>query len=65
MECLKDIYQGDYSGEVRNDLAHGFGKIEFKDSSSYEGFLFDEYHGEGKFIFSDEGIEVNGPWSLL
>ena len=53
----KDIYQGNYSGEVRNDLAHGFGKIEFKDGSSYEGgFLFDEYHGEGKFIFSDEGF---------
>ena len=62
MECLKDIYQGNYSGEVRNDLAHGFGKIEFKDGSSYEGgFLFDEYHGEGKFIFSDEGLlRVNG-----
>ena len=29
----KDIYQGNYSGEVRNDLAHGFGKIEFKDGS--------------------------------
>ena len=59
----KDIYQGNYSGEVRNDLAHGFGKIEFKDGSSYEGgFLFDEYHGEGKFIFSDEGF-VEGKWT--
>ena len=64
LECLKRIFIKEITLEkVRNDLAHGFGKIEFKDGSSYEGgFLFDEYHGEGKFIFSDEGF-IEGKWA--
>ncbi len=58
----KDIYQGNYSGEVRNDLAHGFGKIEFKDGSSYEGgFLFDEFMAKVNSFFLMKGLlRVNG-----
>ena len=53
----KHSYQGTYTGDVRNDMAHGFGKLEFKDGSNYEGgFLFDEFHGGGKFTFSHGGV---------
>ncbi len=59
----KDSNQGNYTGEVRNDVAHGFGKLEFKDGSSYEGgFLFDEFHGEGEYTFSDGGV-IKGKWT--
>ena len=59
----KHSYQGTYTGDVRNNIAHGFGKLEFKDGSSYEGgFLFDEFHGEGKFTFSDDGF-IEGKWT--
>ena len=59
----RDSSQGSYSGEVRNGLAHGFGKYEFENGSSYEGgFLFDEFHGEGEFTFSHGGV-VKGKWT--
>ena len=61
----KHSYQGTYTGDVRNDMAHGFGKLEFKDGSNYEGgFLFDEFHGGGKFTFSDDGF-IEGKWTKL
>ena len=59
----KHSYRGTYTGDVRNDMAHGFGKLEFKDGSNYEGgFLFDEFHGGGKFTFSDDGF-IEGKWT--
>ena len=59
----KDKYQGTYSGDSRKDMAHGVGKLDFKDGSKYEGgFLFDAYHGHGKFTFSDKG-SIEGKWT--
>ena len=58
----KHSYQGTYTGDVRNDMAHGFGKLEFKDGSNYEGgFLFDEFHGGEKSLFlMMASLKVNG-----
>ena len=46
-----------YSGDYKNDLYHGKGRLEFKDGSVYEGqFKNNKMHGYGKIFFKDGSI---------
>ena len=43
-----------YSGDYKNGLYHGKGRLEFKDGSVYEGqFENNKIHGYGKIFFKD------------
>ena len=43
-----------YSGDYKNDLYHGKGRLEFKDGSVYEGqFENNKMDGYGKIFFKD------------
>ena len=46
-----------YSGDYKNGLYHGKGRLEFKDGSVYEGqFEKNSMHGYGKIFFKDGSI---------
>ena len=46
-----------YSGDYKNGLYHGKGRLEFKDGSVYEGqFENNKMHGYGKIFFKDGSI---------
>ena len=46
-----------YSGDYKNGLYHGKGRLEFKDGSVYEGqFENNKMHGYGKIFFRDGSI---------
>ena len=46
-----------YSGDYKNGLCHGKGRLEFKDGSVYEGqFVNNKMHGYGKIFFKDGSI---------
>ena len=46
-----------YSGDYKNGLYHGKGRLEFKDGSIYEGqFENNKMHGYGKIFFKDGSI---------
>ena len=46
-----------YSGDYKNGLCHGKGRLEFKDGSVYEGqFENNKMHGYGKIFFKDGSI---------
>ena len=46
-----------YSGDYKNALYHGKGRLEFKDGSVYEGqFENNKMHGYGKIFFKDGSI---------
>ncbi len=46
-----------YSGEFKNGLFHGKGRLEFKDGNVYEGqFENNKMHGYGKIFFKDGSI---------
>ena len=59
-----------YTGEFKFDLAHGFGRIMYKDSSWYEGlFVENVMEGYGTFCFPDGqkyiGELINGSFEGL
>ena len=46
-----------YSGDYKNGLYHGKGRLEFKDGNVYEGqFENNKMHGFGKIFFKDGSI---------
>ena len=46
-----------YSGDLKNGLYHGKGRLEFKDGSVYEGqFENNKMHGYGKIFYKDGSI---------
>ena len=46
-----------YSGDYKNGLKHGKGRMEFNDGSVYEGqFENNQMHGFGKIFFKDGSI---------
>ena len=46
-----------YSGDYKNGLCHGKGRLEFKDGSVYEGqFVNNKMHGYGKIFFKGGSI---------
>ncbi len=46
-----------FSGDYKNGLYHGKGRLEFKDGSVYEGqFENNKMHGYGKIFFKDGSI---------
>ena len=54
-----------YSGNYKNGLCHGKGRLEFKDGSVYEGqFENNKMHGYGKIFFKDGSI-YQGNFCLL
>jgi hypothetical protein len=49
-----------YTGQFVDGLREGFGKMEFRCGSSYEGqFLKDKYHGQGTYKW-DDGAKYTG-----
>ncbi len=52
-----------YTGDLRNGIPHGKGKIVYKSGDTYEGDFVDGVcHGKGKYIWKADGSVYEGDW---